>query len=256
MVGTSVKVRRRRGRILGAMARSTTTTPAQPKKEPGRLKQMYRVFKMTRRYDSRAVWYMLIAFIAPIAISVGLSLLFAGGNPVFFALTVTSGILAGVLAFLIVLGRRAERAAYSQIAGQPGAVGAVLKSSLRRGWTASELPVTVSPKTQDAVYRAVGRGGVVLIGEGPKSRTTRMLEDERRKVVRVLPNVPVNFMHVGPDADSVPLHKVPAVMNRFKKALNKAEIYAVSNRISSLGKNGLPIPKGIDPMRARAGRPR
>ena len=238
------------------MARSTTPKPAKSKKEPGRLRQMYRVFTMTRRYDSRAVWYMAIAFIVPIAISVALAILFAGGNPVISVLAVISGVLAGVLAFLIVLGRRAERAAYSQIAGQPGAVGAVLKSSLRRGWTASELPVTVSPKTQDAVYRAVGRGGIVLIGEGPKSRTARMLEDERRKLARVLPNVPVNFMYVGPDADSVPLHKIPVVMNRFKRALNKAEIYAVSNRISSLGKNGLPIPKGIDPMRARAGRPR
>src|SRR5690606_27872 len=114
-------------------------------------------------------------------------------------LWIISGLLAGLLVFLIVLSRKAERAAYSQIKGQPGAVGAVLKSSLRRGWTASEIPVAVSPRTQDAVYRAVGRGGIALIGEGPKSRTTRMLEEERRKVARVAPNVPIHIIHVGPD---------------------------------------------------------
>ncbi len=238
------------------MARTKKEKTPKAPKGPGRLNQMYQVFQMTRRYDSRAVFYLVLAFVIPIAISLLLAFLIVPGNVIGLVLYLVSGVLGGVLAFLIVLGRRAERAAYGQIEGQPGAVGAVLKSSLRRGWTASEMPIAVSPKTQDAVYRAVGRGGVVLIGEGPKSRTSRMLEDERRKVTRVLPNVPVNFLFVGPDEDSVSLHKIPSTMNKFKRALNKAEIYAVSNRISSLGRNGLPIPKGVDPMRVRAGRPR
>ena len=238
------------------MARTRAEKTPKAPKEPGRLKQMYQVFQMTRRYDSNAVWYMLLAFLVPVAVGLLLAFLLSASSIVGMVLYIIAGILGGVLAVLVVLGRRAERAAYGQIAGQPGAVGAVLKSSLRRGWTASEMPVTVSPKTQDAVYRAVGRGGIVLIGEGPKSRTTRMLDDERRRVTRVLPNVPVNFLFVGPDPDAVPLHKVASTMNRFKRALNKSEIYAVSNRLSSLGKNGLPIPKGVDPMRARAARPR
>ncbi len=238
------------------MAREKTPKAPKAPKEPGRLKQMYQVYKMTRRYDPRVVWYLLLAFIIPVAVSILLALLLSGGNVVGMILYIVAGVLAGLLAFLLVLGRRAERAAYGQIEGQPGAVGAVLKSSLRRGWIASEMPVNVSPKTQDAVYRAVGRGGVVLIGEGPSSRTTRMIDDERRKVTRILPNVPVNVIHVGPDADAVPLHRVPRALGRFKGALNKAEVLAVNNRMSSLGKNGLPIPKGIDPMRARAGRPR
>lgn len=237
------------------MARTSTSAP-KPAKEPGRLKQMYQVFNMTRRHDSTSIYKMLLAFAGPILLGVILGLIFSNGTILGFILWIVAGVLGGVLAFLIVLGRLAEKAAFSQIEGQPGAVGAVLKSSLRRGWTASEMPVAVSPKTQDAVYRAVGSGGVVLIGEGPKSRTQRMLDEERRRVGRVLPNVPVNFMHVGPDADSTPLHKLAGRMNRFKRSLNKAEVYAISNRLSSLGKNQLPIPKGIDPTKARAQRPR
>ena len=238
------------------MARIKAVKAPKPPKEPGRLKQMYQVFQMTRRYDKRAVWYLIVAFLVPVLVSVLLAVFLAPDNVIGIVLYIVAGVLAGLLAFLVVLGRRAERAAFGQIEGQPGAVGAVLKSSLRRGWMAGELPVNVSPKTQDAVYRAVGRGGVVLIGEGPRSRTTRMLEDERRKITRILPNVPVNFLHVGPDSDSVPLHRLAGRMTKFPKALNKAEIYQVSNRISSLGRNSLPIPKGVDPMRARAGRPR
>ncbi len=235
------------------MARSKNST-----KEPGRIKQMWDVLQMTRRYDSLAVWYLLLGTLTPIVVAVGLGVWLSRDNVVGLILYIVAGVLAGVLLFLIILGRRAERAAYSQIAGQPGAVGAVLKSSVRGGWIASEMPINVSPRTQDAVYRAVGRGGVVLIGEGPQSRTQRMLEDERRNVARILPNVPITLLHVGPDPDSIPLHRVPRELRKVKPALRKPEVLAVSNRLTSLskGKSGLPIPKGIDPLRARAPRPR
>jgi len=242
------------GLILVTMAR----TKKDPNKEPGRIKQMWQVLQMTRRYDPSVTWFLALAFLLPVL--VGLALAFVTAPPaenlLGFILFIIIGIMVGILAFLIVLGRRAERAAYSQIEGQPGAVGAVLKSSLRRGWIASEMPVSVSPKTQDAVYRAVGKAGVVLIGEGPRSRTQRMLEDERRSVSRFLPNVPVNFVYVGPDHDSTPLHKVPSKLRKFKSTLRKPEVLAVSNRLKSLTKNALPVPKGVDPLRARAPRPR
>ena len=234
------------------MARPTT----KPEKEPGRLKQMWQVFQMTRRYDSSIVWLLILCLVVPIGASIVLGVLLSKANILGLVLYIIAGVLAGVLIGLIVLGRRAEKAAYGQIAGQPGAVGAVLKSGLRRNWTGSEMPVNVSPRTQDAIYRAVGRGGVVLIGEGPKSRTQPMLDKERASVHRILPNVPVNFLYVGPDAGSTPLHRIAPALGRFKNVLTKAEVLAVSNRLASLGKNGLPIPKGIDPQRVRAPRPR
>ncbi|MBX3099937.1 MAG: DUF4191 domain-containing protein [Salinibacterium sp.] len=240
------------------MAR-TTTTPApaaKAPKEPGRLKQMYQVFTMTIRYDKLAIWWLLAGFLLPVLAGLALAFILSRDQVLGFVLYIVSGVLGGVLVFLIILGRRAERAAYSQIAGQPGAVGAVLKSSLRRGWTASEMPVAVSPKTQDAVYRAVGKGGVALIGEGPKSRTQTMLEAERKNVSRILPNVPVTFLYVGPDAEATPLYKLPTKLRGIKSVLRKPEILAVSNRLNSLGRNGLPIPKGMDPLKARAPRPR
>ena len=237
------------------MARTSNSAPKAPK-EPGRIKQMYQVFQMTRRYDNLAVWFLLLGFLGPVLGGLLLAVLLSSDQVLGFVLYIIAGVLGGVLVFLIVLGRRAERAAYGQIAGQPGAVGAVLKSSLRRGWTASEMPVAVSPKTQDAVYRAVGRGGIALIGEGPRSRTQPMLEGERRNITRILPNVPVTFLFVGPDAESVPLHKLPVKLRSIKSALRKPEILAVSNRLNSLGRNGLPIPKGMDPSKVRSPRPR
>lgn len=152
---------------------------------------------------------------------------------------------------MILLGRRAERAAYNQIEGQPGAVGAVLKSGLRGGWLGSEMPVVVNGKTQDAIFRAIGRAGVVLISEGPRSRTLKMLADEQRKIERVLPNVPIHHITVGREDDSVPLAKLAANLRQRKNILTKAEVTVISKRLNSLS-NSLPIPKGVDPMKARA----
>ena len=96
----------------------------------------------------------------------------------------------------------------------------------------------------------------MLIGEGPRSRTQRMLEDERKSISRIIPNVPITFLHVGPDADSTPLHRIPVSLAKLKTSLRKPEIIAVNNRLSSLGKNAMPIPKGIDPFKVRSSRPR
>jgi hypothetical protein len=223
-------------------------------KEPGRLKQMWQVFQMTRRYDKRAIWYILGAFLLPVIVGLIVAFVF-GGGVLTMILWIVAGVLAGVLLAMIVLGRRAERAAYSQIAGQPGAVGAVLRSSLRRSWRGSEMPVAVNGKTHDAVYRAVGRGGVVLISEGPKTRTSRMIDEEKRKVRRILPNVPVTTLNVGPDADATPLHKVSRALTKIKPQLTKAEVLAVDNRLTSLGTQ-MPIPKGVDPLKVRPQRAR
>jgi uncharacterized membrane protein len=224
-------------------------------KEPGRIKQMWQVFQMTRRYDSRASWYMLGTLLLGAVIGVVLAFTITGGNVFSMVLWIVAGVLAGALGAIIVLGRRAERAAYSQIEGQPGAVGAVLRSSLKRSWRGSEMPIAVNGRTRDAVYRAVGRGGVVLIGEGPESRTRKMVEDERRKIARIVPNVPINVFHVGPDPDAVPLHKLAGRMAKIKVALTKPEVLAVDNRLGSLGTQ-MPIPKGVDPMKVRPQRAR
>ncbi|HEX4056690.1 MAG TPA: DUF4191 domain-containing protein [Galbitalea sp.] len=230
--------------------------PAKKEKQPNRVKQMWDVFQMTRKHDNRAIWFMLLGFIPPLIAGFALGFLLPGSSLLTEISYPIVGAMAGLLLVLIILGRRAERAAYTQIEGQAGAVGAVLKNSVRRGWQTSEMPVNVSPRTQDAVYRAIGRGGIALIGEGPRSRTQRMLEEERRTVARVLPNVPITFLYVGPDEDSIPLYKLAGRLQRIKPALRKAEVIAVGNRLASLTKPPVGIPKGIDPNRMRPQRQR
>jgi len=151
---------------------------------------------------------------------------------------------------LIVMSRKAEQVAYAQIEGQPGAVSAVLRSALKRGWRGSEVPIAVN-RNQDAVYRAIGPAGVVLIGEGVRTRVQPMLEDERRKVQRAVPGVDVKFVWVTRDEEGTRLMKLASTLLKMKRVLNRNEVGAIDKRLSALV-TAMPIPKGIDPKRMRA----
>jgi len=231
---------------------------ARTPKEPGRLKQMWQVYQVTRERDKNLTLALVLSLIAPIIVGVALAFFLPGSGVLAWILWTLTGILTGILLLLIVLGRRAERAAYRQISGQHGAVGAVIQNALRRSWRGSETPVAINPRTQDAVYRVVGRGGVVLITEGPQSRSKKMQLDEERKLRRALPNVTITHLTVGPDPDSVPLENLSRTLVKLPKALNRQEVQAVYNRLTALQQTAGPvgIPKGIDPMRVRPGRPR
>lgn len=219
--------------------------------------QLWRVFQMTRKADKALLPLMILAFVVPIALGIVLPMTVFPGGLFSMILWIITGVLAGVLLLLVILGNRAEATAYRQIEGQSGAVGAVLQNALRRAWQANEYPVAVNPRTRDAVYRAVGKCGIVLIAEGSKSRTSKLLNDEKRHIQRTVPQVSIHVIHVGPDEGSTPLLKLRKEMNSFKKELNKAEVLAVANRLESLKKPGdMPIPKGVDPFKMRAPKPR
>lgn len=226
--------------------RGRTGSTAKPKKQ-GRLKQIVEVFRMTRRNDPNVPWLMLLAFLVPVAVCLGLGFLLGS-----WITGLLLGLVLGLLGAMLVLSRRAERAAYAQIEGKPGAAGAAL-SSLRRGWIVEEQPAAVNPRTQDVVFRAIGRPGVVLITEGPSARVKSLVDAERRRLNRILPNVTVHVLETGRGEGQVELAKVTKKMGKLKPELTKVEVSAVNKRISSMG-NKLPIPKGIDPYKARPDR--
>ena len=218
-------------------------------KKPSRLKQIGEVFTMTRRHDPMVPWLMLLAFLGVVAVS------FLVGFWLDNWITgLIIGIPLGLLAATFILSRRAERAAFAQIENQPGASGAAL-GTLRRGWITEEQPVAVNPRTQDAVFRAVGRPGVVLVSEGPTHRVKPLLDAERKRLARILPNVPVHTIQTGHGEGQVPLSQVAKKMGKMKNELTKLEVSTVSKRIASMGTR-MPIPKGIDPYKARPNRGR
>jgi len=209
---------------------------------------MRQVFTMTRRADPAVVWYMLLVF--AVILTVGLAIGLLIGYPIYVAVLTLP---MAVLGAMFILARRAERAAYRQIEGTPGAAGSSLRM-LRRGWTVNQEPVAIDPRTQDSVFRAVGRPGVVLIGDGPAHRITRLLAAEEKKVKRVVPGVPVHLVQAGSDEGQIPLRKLGSKVAKIKPALTKQEVEVVVKRLKALGGVRPPIPKGVDPLRARPDR--
>jgi hypothetical protein len=218
-------------------------------KKPSRLKQIGEVFNMTRRHDPMVPWLMLLVFLGVVALSLLVGLWLEN-----WITGLIIGIALGLLGATLILSRRAERAAFAQIENQPGASGAAL-GTLKRGWITEDQPVAVNPRTQDAVFRAIGRPGVVLVSEGPSHRVKPLVDAERKRLARILPNVTVHVIESGRGEGQVPISQVAKKMGKLKKELTKLEVNAVSKRISSLG-NRLPIPKGIDPYKARPNRGR
>ena len=222
-------------------------------KEPGRLKQLWQVYKLTAKADSNFVLVGVLSFVAPLALGTVSILLFFRDSVLSIILWSVTTLLFSLLLTLAILSRRAERAAFMRIAGQPGAVGAVIGSTLKRGYSTSDMPVAVDPKSKDAVYRAVGKAGVVLIAEGSSARVRQLVEDEKRKITRAIPGVTTPIIYVNQDPSSTPLHLLSKTIYKLKKTLNRAEISVVNKRLQGLGLN-IPIPKGIDPNRIRPGR--
>ncbi len=216
-------------------------------KKPSRIKQMVDIYKMTRKSDPMITWLMIGAFLLPIAVSFGIGLLLDN-----WITGLLVGIPLGLLCALLIMSRRAERAAYAQIEGKAGAAGAAL-SSLKKGWIFDEQPASVNPRTQDVVFRAIGKPGIVLVTEGPSARVKSLVDAERRRLNRILPNVTVTVLETGKGEGQISIAKLTKEMGKLKKELTKVEVSAVNKRISSMG-NKLPIPKGIDPYKARPDR--
>lgn len=171
------------------------------------------------------------------------------GRP-FYAAFITLPI--AFLAAFFFFTRLASNSAYASIEGQPGA-GASVLMAIRRGWTIT--PAVNVTKNQDMVHRAVGRPGIVLVGEG-NAGVKALLNDERRKMERFAPGVPIHELIVGKNPGEVSIRKLQRRMKKFPKKLSKVQVRELRARLKSVGGLNLPLPKGPMPKNLRVQRPR
>lgn len=219
-------------------------TDDQGTEKTGRLAQIRQTYKMARRSDRWVGWIILGILLGVIALS-ALVGLFVG--PLW--LWIVASLPIALLAAAIVFGRRAERAAYSQIEGQPGAAAAAL-GTLRRGWDST--PMVGANRYQDVVHRAVGRPGIVLIGEGSApGRVANLLAQEKKRHNRVAPDMPVIEIIVGREDGQVPLPRLTRHLNKLPKNIRPAEVTELRQRLRALGSTPIGIPKGPLPKGAR-----
>jgi hypothetical protein len=218
----------------------------------GRLKQLAQSYRMTKEADPRIGLILLATFLLAGAIAYLLLMLLPGG----LVLDIVTAVVIGLLAALIVFGRRAQRAAYARIEGQPGAAAAAL-GMLRRGWKTD--PAIAFNKQQDIVHRVVGPPGIVLIGEGNPNRLRTLLANERRKHERVASETPIFEVICGdPDkhAGAVPVSRLAGYVTKLGHNIKPAEMTDVLARLKALDANrsNNPLPKGPGPTSKKGAR--
>ncbi|MGY1855948.1 DUF4191 domain-containing protein [Modestobacter sp. SYSU DS0290] len=204
------------------------------KNQAGMIRQAY---TLTYRNDPKLPWIMLIAFVAVAAV-VELFGLLVFSSPFLF---LPIAILLGLLAALIVFGRRAQGSAYRQVEGQPGAASWVLEG-MRGDWRVSSG--VAGTREFDALHRVLGRPGIILVGEGTPQRVRSLIAQEKRRMAKVVGDAPIYDVVVGDGEGEVPLKKLSAHVMKLPRNLSGAEVNALAKRMSALGGQRMPVPGG------------
>jgi hypothetical protein len=208
-----------------------------PEKQ-GQMAVLKDAFKLVRTQTPLALMWCLAGAIGAEAIAIGF------GNslhhPVYFAIL---GIPLGLLVAFFMFTRFANTAAFQSIQGQLGAAASVLMS-IRRGF--STTPAVNVSRNQDMVHRSVGRAGIVLVGEGsPAVRS--LLADEKKKMERFVPGVPVTEIIAGDGQGEVSLKKLAKKLKKLPKKLSNNQMREVRARLKAVGGLSMPIPQGPMP---------
>jgi hypothetical protein len=208
----------------------------------GRLKQIRMVAGLVHKANPKAMPIVIGAGLGTLVILVVVGLLTN-----LAALLIPLGVLLGVLVAVILFGRFAQSAQYSAIEGQPGAAAAVLEN-MRGNWTVT--PAIAANRNMDVVHRAVGKPGVILVGEGSPTRLASLLAAEKKRVARVAYEVPIIEFQVGNDEGQVPISKLQRKIMRLPRQLKPDAISDINHRLKAL-QPSLQAPKGPMPRNAR-----
>jgi hypothetical protein len=233
-----------RGRnAAGGKGSTAAKASAKGEKKPGRLtrardqvRMIGQAYTLTRKNDPKLPWALLITFVVVAAVVEVIGILL--GSPYLF---IVLAVLVGLLAALVVFGRRAQGTAYRQVEGQPGAAAWVLEG-MRGDWRVTS-GVAGTPQF-DAVHRVLGRPGIVLVGEGSATRVRGLLAQEKKKVARVVGDTPIYDIVVGDEEGQVPLKKLSSHVMKLPRNLSAAEVNSLGRRMAALGGPKMPVPGG------------
>jgi hypothetical protein len=205
-----------------------------------RRKQIWQAFKLQRREDKALIPWMLGAFLGSVLVVFGIGLIFD-----MQWILLPLGVAIGFLAAVSIFGRRVQRTVYSKAEGQPGAAGWAL-DNMRGQWRVTQ---GVAGTTHlDAVHRAIGRPGVILVAEGAPHRVKGLLAQEKKRVARVVGSTPIYDVVVGNDEGQVPLKKLQRHLQKLPRNISAAQMDSLEARLSALGTRTAALPKGPLPQ--------
>lgn len=211
-------------------------------------------YRFTKPHDSALVPLLILIPVIILGASAVAGLLFGSTVALVYALIL--GVLLAVLGDMFLLTRRFEKVAFERMEGQMGG-SLYVAQSIRRGWQFEENPIAVDQRGTAIVFYGVGTGGIVLLAEG--SGVRKHVDKVKARLAKVASGVKVTPIYVGTADGQVPVKQLPKAIRKVKseaygrgltKGLNKDEQQAVRARLRAMGGAQLPMPKGVDPLRA------
>jgi hypothetical protein len=205
-------------------------------------KQIWQTYKVTAEVDKQLNLLLAVAFLGVLVVSVVVGLF---APPWWMWLLL--GVVGGFTAALWVLLDRAKKATFIRYAGQPGSAEVALSMLDKKKWFYA--PAIAATKQLDVVHRAVGPGGIVLVGEGSPARVKSLLASETRKHEQVAYGVVVTTIVMGDGEGQVPLAKLADTIKKLPKKLESSQVTDVKARLRALDavRPKVPMPRGPMP---------
>jgi hypothetical protein len=225
-----------------ASAKTGTTRGGTPDPASmGRVKQLRMAASMVHQANPRAMPIVAAAGLGTLVVIVLIGVL----TGQWFLIPL--GVLLGLVVAMFLFGRFAQSAQYSAIEGQPGAAAAILQT-MRGNWTVT--PAIAANKNMDVVHRAVGKPGVILVGEGSPTRLPSLLAAEKKRVARVAYDIPIYDIQVGENEGQVSIRKLQRHIMKMPRNLKNSAVSDLNYRLKALPQS-LQAPKGPMPRPGR-----
>ncbi len=206
---------------------------------------IWQAFQMQRKQDKKLLPMMIGTLVGTAAV-VTLALMWF----LPWWMVLPFGIVLGALLAMIIFSRRVQNNVYKQAEGTPGAAAWSLQNNLRGKWRIT--PAIAGTSHMDAVHRAIGRPGIVLVGEGAPHRVKPLLAQEKKKIARVVGDTPIYDVIVGNEEGQTPLRKLNQYLMKLPRNISPAEVIDLDNRLTALSAHtaqaGLPkgpMPAGV-----------
>lgn len=202
-----------------------------------RLKQIGMVFSFTAKRDKLFVPLVAVVVLVPliavgVAIGLGISWVWA---PI--------GVLAALLGTVIVLNLRSQKAMMREAEGQPGAAASIIEN-MRGDWRVT--PAIVSTTQFDMVHLVIGRPGVILLGEGNPTRVRGLINQEKRRLSKVIGNADLRDFVIGNEEGQLPLAKLRNTLVRLPRTITGKDVNALDKRLTALSARPQ-MPRGAMP---------
>lgn len=206
----------------------------------GRIKQIGTVFAFTAKRDR--LFIPLVAGGVALAIALTVVMVILWG-----LLFIPVGLMLALLAVLIVLNLRANKAMMTEAEGQPGAAASIVEQ-MRGDFRVT--PAVASTTQLDFVHLIICRGGVVLLGEGNPARVKSLIGQERKRLSKVIGSADLRDFMIGNNEGEVPLRKLRGTLMRLPRTLTGKDVNALDKRLKALTARPQ-LPKGAIPKNLR-----